>query len=148
VRSEQHFDNTANMFGDVVLLLLLTHHSLLSCSLLLLLLLQHKQNATTTNSSGRVTATADDNGRVKLFRSPCTVKGAAFREYCGHSSHVTNCRFVNSSKSSSREERLITVGGNDRCVYVRTVLSTLFAATRVFVSSQTASSAQSSAHFV
>lgn len=37
--------------------------------------------------------------------------GAAFKEYRGHSSHVMNCRW---SKDS---ETLITVGGNDRCVF-------------------------------
>ncbi|CAM9091671.1 unnamed protein product, partial [Phaeothamnion confervicola] len=61
---------------------------------------------------GGVVATADDFGRVKLFRWPCVEKGARCVEYCGHSSHVTNVRWL-----SGGAGRLVSVGGNDRCIF-------------------------------
>jgi hypothetical protein len=69
---------------------------------------QSQQNAVCRSGSGAVVATADDSGKVKLFRWPCVVKGARYTEHCGHSSHVTNCRFT------AGDECLVTVGGNDR----------------------------------
>lgn len=59
-----------------------------------------------------VTATADDFGLVKLFKYPSPVeKNAACHEYRGHSSHVTNARFIKNSPY------LITTGGEDKCIF-------------------------------
>ena len=56
-------------------------------------------------------ATADDYGKVKLFRYPCIVPRAACRVYGGHSSHVTNISFTWSN------DRVITTGGSDCAVF-------------------------------
>merc|ERR1711871_480849 len=56
--------------------------------------------------------TADDFGKVKLFRYPAPqTKGMAFRTGKGHSSHVTNARFLANGNTT------ITTGGNDRCIF-------------------------------
>ena len=56
-------------------------------------------------------ATADDFGKVKLFRYPCIVPRADHRPYGGHSSHVTNIGFV------YNDRWLISAGGDDRAVF-------------------------------
>ena len=58
-----------------------------------------------------VVVTGDDFGKVKLFRFPCTKRGTKFREYTGHSHHVTNVRF------SADETRIITTGGEDNSIF-------------------------------
>ena len=59
----------------------------------------------------RCIATADDFGLVKLLRYPCLKKGAKFRKYVGHSSHVTNVRFTKD------KTRLISIGGADHAIF-------------------------------
>lgn len=39
---------------------------------------------------GRVLATGDDFGFVKLFKYPSPVPKASYQKFTGHSSHVTN----------------------------------------------------------
>jgi len=56
-------------------------------------------------------ATADDYGKVKLFRWPCIVPRAQSKEYYGHSSHVTNVSFTAS------DHVLVSTGGDDRAVF-------------------------------
>jgi len=56
-------------------------------------------------------ATADDFGKVKLFRYPCIVPRAYHRPYGGHSSHVTNLGFT------FNDHWLISTGGADRAVF-------------------------------
>jgi microtubule-associated protein-like 6 len=68
-------------------------------------------NAIDRSNSGRLAVTVDDFGKVKLFRYPCVTKGAAFGDYRGHSSHVTNVRFT------IEDSHIISVGGADRCVF-------------------------------
>mmetsp|Transcript_34585 Transcript_34585/g.25729 ORF Transcript_34585/g.25729 Transcript_34585/m.25729 type:complete len:160 (-) Transcript_34585:927-1406(-) len=68
-------------------------------------------NACDRSPDGSVLATADDFGMVKLFRYPCPVETAAFNQYLGHSSHVTNVRFLPGC------EYLISTGGEDKCVF-------------------------------
>jgi microtubule-associated protein-like 6 len=58
-----------------------------------------------------VLATADDFGMVKLFRYPCPIEKASFHQYLGHSSHVTNVRFIKNSNY------LISTGGEDKCIF-------------------------------
>ncbi|KAL1523351.1 hypothetical protein AB1Y20_018296 [Prymnesium parvum] len=62
-------------------------------------------------------ATADDFGKVKLFRWPCIVPRAQHRPYGGHSSHVTNVSFTHQDKW------LISTGGQDRTVFQWQVVS-------------------------
>lgn len=48
---------------------------------------------------------------MKLFRFPCLKKGAKFRKYVGHSSHVTNVRF------NKNKKRVISIGGADHAIF-------------------------------
>lgn len=69
-------------------------------------------NAVDRSPDGTVIATADDFGMVKLFKYPCPVeKQSAFKKFYGHSSHVTNIRFV------KHAPYLITTGGEDKCIF-------------------------------
>jgi len=68
-------------------------------------------NAVARSHDGRTLATADDFGRVCLFRYPCYTKEAASKESRGHSSHVTNVDWTVGDKY------VITTGGNDKCVF-------------------------------
>ena len=70
-------------------------------------------NSTCRSHSRAVLATGDDLGKVNLFKYPCVVeKGAQFKEYKGHSSHVTKCKF------SANDNFLVTTGGNDKTVLI------------------------------
>jgi echinoderm microtubule-associated protein-like 6 len=71
-------------------------------------------NSTCRSHSRAVLATADDFGKVKLFRYPCVVESgsAQFNEYMGHSSHITKCKF------SSGDNYLVTTGGHDKTVLI------------------------------
>jgi microtubule-associated protein-like 6 len=62
-------------------------------------------------AKGDVLATADDFSKVKLFKYPCSKEKASFVKYIGHSSHVTNCRFL------PTDDYLITTGGNDKAIF-------------------------------
>lgn len=68
-------------------------------------------NAVDRSPSGSLLATADDFGKLKLFRYPCVVEKSKFVEFSGHSSHVTNVRWGPS------DSWLVTTGGNDKCVF-------------------------------
>lgn len=68
-------------------------------------------NAVCRSASGRLLATADDFGKVKLFKYPCVTPGARFREYPGHSSHVTNVCFTD------QDDYVVSAGGNDRSLF-------------------------------
>jgi len=57
-----------------------------------------------------VVATGDDFGLVKVFRFP-NFEGSSFNSFIGHSSHVTNVRFM------ARDRYLISIGGNDKSVF-------------------------------
>jgi len=67
-------------------------------------------NAVGRSHSSEWVATADDNGSVKVFRYP-VLQGTPFREYFGHSSHVTNVKF------SANDKYIISAGGNDRSLF-------------------------------
>ena len=58
-----------------------------------------------------IIASADDLGKVKVFRSPSRDWGAPYYEHRGHSSHVTNLMFTVDGK------RLLSIGGADRCIF-------------------------------
>lgn len=60
----------------------------------------------------KILATGDDNGKVNLFRYPCTVEKAQCKAYLGHASHVTRVKFT------YNDARCISTGGNDKCVLV------------------------------
>lgn len=69
-------------------------------------------NSVDRSRDGNLLATGDDFGKVKVFQYPCAIEKASCVELRGHASHVTNVRW------SSHDSFLITVGGNDRCVFV------------------------------
>ena len=70
-------------------------------------------NAVDVSGKKGLVATANDaGGLVKLFNYPCVVRHAPGKEYGGHSSHVTNIKFLRDG------EILVTTGGNDRTVVV------------------------------
>jgi len=68
-------------------------------------------NSCDRDKKSKILATADDFGKVKLFRYPCPVEKASFIKFVGHSSHVTGVRFSNSNKY------LISIGGNDKSIF-------------------------------
>jgi len=72
-------------------------------------------NACHRSNSKELVATTDEMGSIKIFNYPCLEKGAKFVQGQGHSSHVTNVRF------NKVDSNLVTVGGNDRSVFVWTV---------------------------
>jgi WD40 repeat protein/Ca2+-binding EF-hand superfamily protein len=69
-------------------------------------------NYTCKSHSGKILATADDFSLVKLFKYPCVIEKAKYREFRGHSSHVCKLRF------SVNDLYLISTGGNDKCVII------------------------------
>jgi len=70
-------------------------------------------NAVDRHPNMKLLATADDSGKVKLFRFPCISKDSKGHVYEGHSSHVTNVRW-----STSPSRHLVSAGGNDKCLFV------------------------------
>ena len=69
-------------------------------------------NAVDRSPAGDLIATADDFGSVKLLRFPCAMEKSKFVEFKGHSSHVTCVRW------SLDGRNLMSVGGNDKCLFV------------------------------
>lgn len=68
-------------------------------------------NAVDRDISWKYLATSDDFGEVKIYRFPCIFDKAKAIIARGHSSHVTNVRWTASNM-------LISVGGNDKCVFI------------------------------
>jgi lipoxygenase homology domain-containing protein 1 len=60
-------------------------------------------------------AVAGDDGKVKLYNYPCISNNAGFVEGTGHSSHVTNVRYM----TNGTHVTIISTGGNDKCVFQR-----------------------------
>ncbi len=68
-------------------------------------------NAVDRSHSGHLLACGDDFGKVNLYRYPCldSVKSACV-EHHGHSSHVTNVRWM------AGDGYLVSCGGNDKSI--------------------------------
>ncbi|CAG9788426.1 unnamed protein product [Diatraea saccharalis] len=64
-------------------------------------------NSCTRSHDGRLAATGDDFGKVKLYAYPVTQPKSLCHQYGGHSSHVTCVRFL------SDGARLLSAGGAD-----------------------------------
>jgi microtubule-associated protein-like 6 len=83
-------------------------------------------NAVSRSHNGKVLATADDMGTVRLMRYPAIGSGYDHRgkiakrpdasEFRGHSSHVTNVSWA------ADDSKLFSIGGNDRSIFVWKVL--------------------------
>ncbi|XP_077993248.1 echinoderm microtubule-associated protein-like 6 [Glandiceps talaboti] len=69
-------------------------------------------NAASLTTDGRILATADDFGFVKLFEYPVKGKNAKYKKYVGHSAHVTNVRW------NKDDSKLVSVGGADTSIMV------------------------------
>ena len=69
-------------------------------------------NSCDRSPNGKLLATSDDDGEVKIFRYPVAQENSKFNAYKGHSSHVTTVRFNASS------EYVVSVGGNDKCLFM------------------------------
>jgi len=69
-------------------------------------------NSTCRSNSRTVLATADDFGKVKLFKYPCVIEHASSKEHMGHSSHVTKVKF------SAGDNYVVSTGGNDKTVLI------------------------------
>ncbi|XP_055316074.1 echinoderm microtubule-associated protein-like 2 isoform X2 [Sitodiplosis mosellana] len=67
-------------------------------------------NAVCKNFEGSLMASGDDFGKVKLFLYPATQPKTLSHSYGGHSSHVTDVKFMHD------DARLISTGGNDTSV--------------------------------
>jgi len=62
--------------------------------------------------------TGDDFGTAKVFNYPCVVKNAPHRLCTGHSSHVTNARFLSatvgpSGRTGTGTGAFVSIGGKD-----------------------------------
>lgn len=68
-------------------------------------------NAVDRSVSGKYLATGEDSGQIRLLRYPSVIPSSKAVVLRGHSSHVTNVRWT-------LDEKLISVGGNDKCVFV------------------------------
>lgn len=68
-------------------------------------------NSVDRSPDHKLLATADDFGHVKVFRFPCAQDAAKHLTFDGHSSHVTCVRWTAGG-------HLLSVGGNDKCVFV------------------------------
>jgi microtubule-associated protein-like 6 len=71
-------------------------------------------NAVARSHTGHLLATSDDSGKVHLFRYPVmdtNKKGEKSLQFSGHSSHIMNIKFT------AGDEYLISVGGNDKCIF-------------------------------
>jgi WD40 repeat protein len=68
-------------------------------------------NAVDRDKKHKVLVTADDFGKVKLFKYPCAIEKASFKKFVGHSSHVTNVKFIYNDKY------VISTGGNDKSIF-------------------------------
>jgi microtubule-associated protein-like 6 len=66
-------------------------------------------NSVSASPDGRLLVTGDDFRRVKLFRYPVPIQGAKFKEYKGHSEHVTNVVFLGDSG-------VVSIGGLDKSI--------------------------------
>lgn len=65
-------------------------------------------NTVCRSHSEKLMVTGDDFQLIKLFKYPSVVKKSQFKSYLGHSSHVTNARFI------LNDNFLVSVGGNDK----------------------------------
>jgi WD40 repeat protein len=77
-------------------------------------------NAVDRSPTHKVIATADDFGKVCLYRYPCVNSKAQCETFTGHSSHVTCVRWAAASprnKQTIRDSYLISTGGEDKCVF-------------------------------
>ncbi len=69
-------------------------------------------NSVCRSHSKHLLATGDDFGKVKLFNYPSVLPHSPYKEYAGHSSHVTNVRFSNTDRM------IASIGGHDKTLII------------------------------
>lgn len=72
-------------------------------------------NGVDRSPDGKVVATGDDFGLVKLFKFPCPVEKSQFQKFTGHSSHVTDVKFT---RNKTGQKYLVSTGGNDKAIFM------------------------------
>ena len=78
--------------------------------------INHCDRSSTSHPDGyQLLATADDFGKVKLYRYPSMVEPSQFIECKGHSSHVTKVKF-SAVAGEGGTQYLFSTGGNDSAV--------------------------------
>ena len=68
-------------------------------------------NSACRTANGLVLATADDFGKVKLFRFPCMNEFSHYNAFSGHSAPVSCVRFA------ANDEFLISIGATDKAIF-------------------------------
>eukprot|EP00003_Mantamonas_plastica_P008476 TRINITY_DN1744_c0_g1_i5.p1 TRINITY_DN1744_c0_g1~~TRINITY_DN1744_c0_g1_i5.p1 ORF type:complete len:533 (+),score=185.96 TRINITY_DN1744_c0_g1_i5:98-1696(+) len=63
------------------------------------------------SQDGGLVVSADDYGRVRMFNYPCFSKQSQFKEYLGHSAHVTNVGF------NCDDSYVYSIGGGDASLF-------------------------------
>ena len=87
------------------------------------------------DSNGRgIVVTATDNDKVQAFNYPCVVKNAPSIKCNGHSSFVTNIKFINRIKDDS-PLRIVSLGGKDASVIQSTLIENTVKATYNYTTS-------------
>ena len=69
-------------------------------------------NTVCRSNNRQILASGEDTSKVKIFKYPCYEEGAKNKEYFGHSSHLTEVKFL------ENDNYLISVGGNDKTVII------------------------------
>jgi WD40 repeat protein len=68
-------------------------------------------NAVDRHHSSKLLATGEDSGKIRILRFPSVIPSSQSVDLFGHASHVTSVRW-------SIGATLLSVGGNDKCVFV------------------------------
>lgn len=63
------------------------------------------------SKDGTLLVSCDDFGKLKLFRYPCPIENSGYYKFNGHTSTVTNVRFIYDSSY------VISVGGDELSIF-------------------------------
>jgi len=81
-----------------------------------------------------IVVTATDNDKVQVFNYPCVVKNAPFVRSNGHSSFVTNIKFINRTKEDN-PLKVVSLGGKDASLMQCTLIENTVKATYNYTTS-------------
>lgn len=86
------------------------------------------------NNGKGIVVVGTDNDHVQAFNYPCVVKNAPAIHQVGHSSFVTNVKFINRTKDDS-PLRIVSVGGKDASVIQSSLIENSVKATYNYTTS-------------